>query len=133
MKKTLAAALLSLLLSPPALAAGPADTFQAKCAACHGKDGKGQSDMAKKLGVKDLTASKLSAADIEKTIANGKGKMTPFKGKLSASESSGAWGRRVSLSTGVSSAMTSGPAASSSRSRRAAGSTRDSSEPTNEL
>ena|SRR5512139_1668360 len=86
MKKTLAAALLSLLLSPPALAAGPADTFQAKCAACHGKDGKGQSDMAKKLGVKDLTATKLPVAEIEKVIANGKGKMTPWKGKLSDAE-----------------------------------------------
>jgi len=89
MKKTLAAALLSLLLAPPALAAGPADTFQAKCAACHGKDGKGQSDMAKKLGVKDLTATKLPAAEIEKVIANGKGKMTPWKGKLSDAEISG--------------------------------------------
>ena len=86
MKKTLAAALLSLLLAPPALAAGPADTFQAKCAACHGKDGKGQSDMAKKLGVKDLTATKLPVAEIEKVIANGKGKMTPWKGKLADAE-----------------------------------------------
>ena len=86
MKKILAAALTSLLLAPTALAAGPAETFGQKCAACHGKDGKGQSDMAKKLGVKDLTATKLSAADIEKTIANGKGKMTPWKGKLSDAE-----------------------------------------------
>ena len=89
MKKTLAAALFSLVLAPVAFAAGPADTFQAKCAACHGKDGKGQSDMAKKLGVKDLTATKLPAAEIEKVIANGKGKMTPWKGKLSDAEISG--------------------------------------------
>jgi mono/diheme cytochrome c family protein len=85
MKKILAAALLSLLASPVALA-GPAETFQAKCAACHGKDGKGQSDMAKKLGVKDLTVTKLPAAEIEKVVANGKGKMTPWKGKLSDAE-----------------------------------------------
>jgi len=89
MKKTLAAALFSLMLAPVASAAGPADTFQAKCAACHGKDGKGQSDMAKKLGVKDLTATKMPAAEIEKVIANGKGKMTPWKGKLSDAEISG--------------------------------------------
>ena len=89
MKKTFIATLSSLLLAPAALAAGPADTFQAKCAVCHGKDGKGQSDMAKKLGVKDLTATKLSAAEIEKVIANGKGKMTPWKGKLSDAEISG--------------------------------------------
>jgi cytochrome c6 len=87
MKKILAVVLLSVMVAPAALAAeGAAATFQAKCAACHGKDGKGQSDMAKKLGVKDLTVTKLSAADIEKTIANGKGKMTPFKGKLSDAE-----------------------------------------------
>ena len=86
MKKLLTAALLSLLVGSPALAAGPSDTFQAKCAACHGKDGKGQSDMAKKLGVKDLTVTKLPVAEIEKVIANGKGKMTPWKGKLSDAE-----------------------------------------------
>ncbi len=86
MKKLVAAALASLLVAPAALAAGPAETFQKKCAACHGKDGKGQSDMAKKLGVKDLTVTKLSAAEAEKVIANGKGKMTPWKGKLSDAE-----------------------------------------------
>ena len=86
MMKTLAAALLILVAAPAAQAAGPADTFQAKCAACHGKDGKGQSDMAKKLGVKNLTTTKLPAAEIEKVIANGKGKMTPWKGKLSDAE-----------------------------------------------
>ena len=86
MMKLLAVALLSLLAVPVAFAAGPADTFQSKCAACHGKDGKGQSDMAKKLGVKDLTVTKLPAAEIEKVIANGKGKMTPWKGKLSDAE-----------------------------------------------
>ena len=89
MKKIVAVTLSSLLLGPVALAAGPAETFQAKCAACHGKDGKGQSDMAKKLGVKDLTVTKMPAAEIEKVIANGKGKMTPWKGKLSDAEISG--------------------------------------------
>ncbi len=90
MKKMLAVALLSLMVTPAALAAdGAAATFQAKCAACHGKDGKGQSDMAKKLGVKDLTVTKLPAAEVEKVIANGKGKMTPFKGKLSDAEIAG--------------------------------------------
>lgn len=88
MKKLIAAAIASLVLAPAAWA-GPAETFQSKCAACHGKDGKGQSDMAKKLGVKDLTVTKLPAAEIEKVIANGKGKMTPFKGKLSDAEISG--------------------------------------------
>ena len=82
----LAAAALASVLAVPALAVGPADTFQSKCAACHGKDGKGTSPMAQKLGVKDLTVTKLSAAEIEKVITNGRGKMTPFKGKLSDAE-----------------------------------------------
>ncbi len=86
MKKMLVAAILSLSVAPVAQAGTPAETFQQKCAACHGKDGKGQSDMAKKLGVKDLTVTKLSAAEIEKVVANGKGKMTPWKGKLSDAE-----------------------------------------------
>ena len=86
MKNTLAAALMAVLLVPVAQAAGPADAFQAKCAACHGKDGKGQTAMAQKLGVKDLTVTKLSATDIGKVITSGKGKMTPFKGKLSDAE-----------------------------------------------
>jgi mono/diheme cytochrome c family protein len=89
MKKMLAAAVLVLLGAPAVQAAGPADAFQAKCAACHGKDGKGQTAMAQKLGVKDLTVTKLSVADIEKVVTNGKGKMTPFKGKLSDAEIGG--------------------------------------------
>jgi mono/diheme cytochrome c family protein len=86
----LVAALLALLVAPAARAEGPAAAaFQAKCAPCHGKDGKGQTPMAQKLGVKDLTVTKLSAPDIEKVVTNGKGKMTPFKGKLSDAEISG--------------------------------------------
>ena len=60
--------------------------FAAKCAACHGADGKGQGSMGKKLGVKDLTASKLSAAEMEAMVVSGKGKMTPFAGKLTPAE-----------------------------------------------
>lgn len=86
MKKMLVAAVLAFLVAPAARADAPAAAFQAKCAPCHGKDGKGQTAMAQKLGVKDLTVTKLSAADIGKVITNGKGKMTPFKGKLSDAE-----------------------------------------------
>ncbi len=87
MKKILAAAALAVLAGPAVRADdAAATTFQAKCAVCHGKDGKGQNPMGQKLGVKDLTATKLSAAEVEKTIADGKGKMTGFKGKLSDAE-----------------------------------------------
>ncbi|HTP49061.1 MAG TPA: c-type cytochrome [Anaeromyxobacteraceae bacterium] len=86
MKKTLVAAALLSLVAPAARGDEAAATFQAKCAVCHGKDGKGQNPMGQKLGVKDLTVTKLSQADVEKTITDGKGKMTGFKGKLSDAE-----------------------------------------------
>ncbi len=66
--------------------AATAELFQKKCAVCHGKDGKGTTPMAKKLGASDLTASTSSEADVAKVIADGKGKMTAFKGKLSDAE-----------------------------------------------
>jgi len=56
------------------------------CAKCHGADGKGQTAMGKKLGVKDLTTTKLTAAEMEAVITAGKGKMTPFGAKLGAAE-----------------------------------------------
>jgi len=72
------AALSLLALAAPAAADDAAAMFGQKCSVCHGKDGKGQSPMAQKLGVKDLTQTKLSAAEVEKMIADGKGKMAAF-------------------------------------------------------
>jgi cytochrome c6 len=83
----LALATLATLAAGTARAdAAAADLFQKKCAVCHGKDGKASTPMAQKLGASDLTAVKGSEADIAKVIADGKGKMTPFKGKLSDGE-----------------------------------------------
>src|ERR1700758_956812 len=54
------------------------------CASCHGKDGSGNTAMGKKLGVKDYTKSQsFSDAEATNVIANGKGKMKAYKGKLS--------------------------------------------------
>lgn len=83
-------ALMFLGLSLPALAADapPEKTYTAKCAACHGKDGKGNKS-AKPVVPQDLTASKSSDADKEKAITEGaknkEGKevMKGFKDKLS--------------------------------------------------
>ena len=83
MKLLIAAVLVSL--AGPALAADPAALYGNKCNACHGKDGKGTS-VGKKMGAPDLTTLKVSEADIAKTIENGKGKMTAFKGKLAPEE-----------------------------------------------
>jgi mono/diheme cytochrome c family protein len=86
MKRIATAVALSFLLAGVAQAADGKAIFASKCTVCHGADGKGQSTMGKKLGVKDLTVTKLSPADVEGTVTKGKGKMTPFEGKLSAEE-----------------------------------------------
>ncbi len=36
-------------------------TYESKCAMCHGPDGKGQTKMGQKLGVKDFTDAKVQA------------------------------------------------------------------------
>lgn len=71
------------LLSVPARAdnAGEA-TYKAKCAMCHGPDGKGETAMGKKLGLKDLASAevqKATDAEISDTISKGKGKMQASK------------------------------------------------------
>jgi mono/diheme cytochrome c family protein len=86
MKRIATALAVSFLLAGVAQAADGKAIYAAKCTACHGADGKGQSAMGKKLGVKDLTVTKLAAADIEATVTAGKGKMTPFGGKLTPEE-----------------------------------------------
>jgi mono/diheme cytochrome c family protein len=81
------AAVLTVAIATPASAADAKTLFKQKCAACHGPDGKGQTKMGEKLGVKDLTTIKDSEADIEAIISAGKPpKMTAFKDKISADE-----------------------------------------------
>lgn len=74
------------LTAVAARADGAAAIFEKKCATCHGKDGKGQTKMGEKMGIKDLTATTATAADVEKVVADGRGKMPAFKGKLSDAE-----------------------------------------------
>jgi mono/diheme cytochrome c family protein len=86
MKKLLVAVLAATLAAPALAAVDAAALFSAKCAACHGKDGKG-SPVGKKMGAKDLSnESKEPEQELVKDIANGKGKMPSFKAKLSADE-----------------------------------------------
>lgn len=80
MKRVLLA-LSVLSLAGAARADDTATLYAQKCATCHGKDGKG-SPVGLKLGVKDLTATKLSKDQLEETIENGRGKMAAYKGKL---------------------------------------------------
>ena len=58
-----------------------ADVYKAKCAACHGADGKGNAAMkTKDLGSADVQA--MSDADLTGVIAKGKKPMPAYEGKL---------------------------------------------------
>ena len=79
---TLVAALLAgaCLVSTPAradVATGEA-TYKAKCAMCHGPDGKGKEAM-KTRDLSSADVQKQSDADLSGIITNGKGKMPAYK------------------------------------------------------
>ena len=66
--------------------------WNVNCAACHGKDGKGQTMMGRKLAIKDLTDAKVQASFTDDQAAkaikegvtdNGQTKMKAFADKLS--------------------------------------------------
>ena len=73
-------------------------TWKAKCASCHGEDGKGATEQGKKMGVRDMTSAPfwkdLTDAKMKDAIANGikqtkDGKvqeMEPYKDKLKPEE-----------------------------------------------
>jgi len=76
--------------------ADPPKSYTKKCATCHGKDGKAQTKMGKKLSVRDLTDPKVQETFSDdqafKHLSDGmKAKdgtdlMDPFKGELSPEE-----------------------------------------------
>ena len=62
MKKTILLVLALGFASVTIVRAGDAkEIFEAQCAKCHGTDGKGQTKMGQKLGVKDYTDPKVQA------------------------------------------------------------------------
>jgi cytochrome c553 len=62
MKKLIAAAVaLTFGAALVASAADAKENWEKMCAKCHGADGKGQTKMGQKLGIKDLTDAKLQA------------------------------------------------------------------------
>ncbi len=72
------------LLSAPAKAdaAAAEATYKAKCAMCHGPDGKGETATGKAMKVKDFASEevqKMSDADLTAAISAGKGKMPAYK------------------------------------------------------
>ncbi|HEY1678581.1 MAG TPA: cytochrome c [Candidatus Sulfotelmatobacter sp.] len=81
----LAIAALVTSYTPPAFADAAA-TYKAKCALCHGADGKGDTPAGKKMGAQDFASpeiQKASDADLIAATTKGKNKMPAYGGKLS--------------------------------------------------
>ena len=77
-----------LLCNSAVQAQDAAATYKAKCAACHGPDGKG-SAMGQKMGVRDFSSAdvqKETDAQLTEIVTKGKGKMPGYDGKLKDSE-----------------------------------------------
>ena len=77
MKKLTSTIIATLALSAWTIqAADVAALYEKNCTKCHGADGKGQTKMGKKVGVKDLTEAKVQAeftdAEAFTTIKDGK-------------------------------------------------------------
>jgi mono/diheme cytochrome c family protein len=59
-----------------------AATFKAKCAMCHGPDGKGETSTGKAMKAGDFASpdvQKMSDEDLSEAISKGKGKMPAYK------------------------------------------------------
>jgi len=66
--------------------------YKAKCATCHGPDGKGDTAMGKTMKVKDLGSAevqKQSDADVATIIEKGKKPMPGYEGKLTKEQIDG--------------------------------------------
>jgi mono/diheme cytochrome c family protein len=73
----------ALLLPAAARADDGRQMYGKKCLACHALDGSGDKPMGKKSGAPDLRTSTLTQVEVERVIAEGRGKMLPYKDKLS--------------------------------------------------
>ena len=81
--------ILAVALAPAVFAADGAAVYKAKCASCHGADGKGQSPLGKKMGLRDLGSpevQKQTDKELYDWTAIGKGKMPGYKDKLTDEE-----------------------------------------------
>lgn len=92
--KTLIPITLALVVSCSMATAGE-ELYNKKCAACHGKDGKGDTKMGKKKGANDYTDPKVQAsftdaegvkAILEGTKKDGKTTMKGYEGKITEEE-----------------------------------------------
>ncbi|MCU1347566.1 MAG: hypothetical protein JWO56_596, partial [Acidobacteria bacterium] len=75
--------------SPPLVLAHDGAVYKAKCAACHGPDGSGNTTVGKSLKLRPLGSpdvQQLTDAELTKVIADGKGKMPAYGKKLTPDE-----------------------------------------------
>ncbi len=80
---------LGLVWAASARADDAASLYKTKCAACHGADGKGNTPMAKRLGVRDFASpevQKQSDEELAEITAKGKNKMPAYEKSLKESE-----------------------------------------------
>lgn len=86
----LATVLAAVLMVPSAVRAqSAAATYNAKCAGCHGADGKGNTAPAKALGAHDFGSdevTKMSDTDLITAVTAGKNKMPAYGKSLKATE-----------------------------------------------
>jgi cytochrome c6 len=78
-------AVLSLFNAPVRAQNDGAGLFKAKCAACHGADGSGNTSVGKSMKIRDLHSAdvqKQTDAQLTDIITAGKGAMPAYKGKL---------------------------------------------------
>ena len=83
------AALACVVLWSTAAAADAAAAYKAKCAACHGADGKGDTPVGKGLGAHDFHSPKVakqSDAALGAIVAKGKDRMPGFESSLNPDE-----------------------------------------------
>jgi mono/diheme cytochrome c family protein len=83
------------LATPVFAQSGGADVYKAKCAMCHGPDGLSNTPAGKAMkaaSFKDPALIKASDGELFAGIANGKGKMPAYKGKLSDEQIKGVVG-----------------------------------------
>ena len=79
-------ALFPLLFSTYTFADNGADVYKARCSACHGSNGAGETMLGKNLKLRSLTSDavqKQSDNELATIISRGKNKMPPFDHKLS--------------------------------------------------
>src|SRR5436309_487413 len=89
MNRRLAVAILALVTPLSMFASDGPALYKAKCAACHGADGSGQTPMGKSMKLRDLRSpevQKQTDKELFMLVSDGKGKMPAFKAKLTQAD-----------------------------------------------